>query len=454
MLSGVAEKRIADQPSDNAEQACLKVSPVHHKRIQHTALIRFILLLTDALLVNIAFLLSFLIRYGLPFPENNFLPYKKSFIFLTLIQVSALSAFQVYKKRFKSSWDLFKRVFCGLFLGTLLSIAFVYTFRIEWGAFPTSVFIISFLVTLFLIFKVNQLILRFKKRIRRRVVVIGEGDISGIDVRKADLERIRVEDIKDLINCGDIDEILISDRIQDGQNLNLLIYLVQKLRTRVVFSPSSYLALLPERINGNSSMSFLNTFIGRRPDVEEFFIRSFDIAASAAILLTSLPLTALISLLIKATSTGPLLYKQQRVGKDGRVFTLYKFRTMVEDAEKMVGPVWASRDDPRVTRVGRVLRTARLDELPQLINVIKGDMSLVGPRPERPHFVMLHKALRELRLAVKPGVTGLAQIRSFYDLKPKHKIKYDYLYIQQRSLLLNLYILARTVPVLFSKKGW
>jgi lipopolysaccharide/colanic/teichoic acid biosynthesis glycosyltransferase len=373
--------------------------------------------------------------------------------------VSALAFFKVYKGRFRSSWELFKRVFCGLFLGTLLSVAFVYTFRIEWGAFPTSVFVISFLINLLLTFKTNQLILRFKKRIRRRVVVIGEGDVNGFGTRKVDIERMRVDEIKDLINCGDIDEILISDRIQDGQNLNLLIYLVQKLRTRVVFSPSSYLALLPERINGNSSMSFLNTFIGRRPDVEEFFIRSFDIVASALILLTSLPLTALISLLIKATSTGPLLYKQKRVGKDARVFTLYKFRTMVEDAEKMVGPVWASRDDPRVTRVGRVLRTARLDELPQLINVIKGDMSLVGPRPERPHFVMLHKALRELRLAVKPGVTGLAQIRSFYDLKlydlkPKHKIKYDYLYIQQRSLLLNLYILARTVPVLFSRKGW
>jgi lipopolysaccharide/colanic/teichoic acid biosynthesis glycosyltransferase len=412
------------------------------------------LLLIDAVLINIAFMLSFLARYGLPFPQRNFDPYRRSLVFLTVIYVLALAFSKVYKGRFRSSWELFKRVFTGLFLGTLLSVAFVYTFRIKWGAFPTSVFALSFFINLLLIFKVNQLALRFKKRIRKRVVVIGEGDVDGIGLRKADVERMRVDEIKDLINCGDIDEILISDRIQNGQNLNLLIYLVQKLRTRVVFSPSSYLALLPERINGNSSISFLNTFIGRRPDVEEFFIRSFDIAASALILLTSLPLTALISLLIKVSSPGPALYRQQRVGKDGKIFTLYKFRTMVEDAEKQVGPVWASRNDPRVTSVGRVLRTARLDELPQLTNVIRGDLSLVGPRPERPHFVKLHKALRELRLAVKPGVTGLAQIRSFYDLKPKHKIKYDYLYIQQRSLILNLYILAKTVPVVFSRKGW
>jgi len=127
---------------------------------------------------------------------------------------------------------------------------------------------------------------------------------------------------------------------------------------------------------------------------------------------------------------------------------------MIKDAEKKVGPILAKQDDSRVTKVGKVLRTTRFDELPQLFNVLLGQMSLVGPRPERPHFVKLHKPLQELRLAVKPGLTGLAQIRNFYDLKPKHKIRYDYLYIQQRSLLLNLYILAKTIPVLFSKKGW
>ena len=130
------------------------------------------------------------------------------------------------------------------------------------------------------------------------------------------------------------------------------------------------------------------------------------------------------------------------------------FIIQVKDAEKTVGPVLASKDDLRVTKAGKVLRTTRLDELPQLFNVLRGQMSLVGPRPERPHFVKLHKPLRELRLAVKPGLTGLAQIRSFYALHPKHKIKYDFLYIQRRSLLLNLYILMKTVPVVFSKKGW
>jgi len=416
--------------------------------------IEIILFLADVVLINAGFLLAFLVRYGLPFPEHNFLPFEKSFVFLTVIYVSALSFFRVYKSRFKSSWDLFKRIFLGLFFGTLLSIAFVYVFRTKWGAFPTSIFILSSFMNLFLIFKLNQRILKARGKITKKIVMIGEDDIDDIVGKKAVVKRIKIDQIKQLVKHTDVDEIVICERIQGEEDLNLLIYLVQKLKIDVVFSPSIYMELLLGRINEQNSLHFLSTFVGEKPDVEEFLIRSLDIIGSVFILLIFMPVTILISLLIKISSSGPVLYKQQRVGKDGEIFTLCKFRTMVNDAEKMVGPVLASRDDPRVTRVGKVLRRTRLDELPQLFNVLRGDMSLVGPRPERPHFVRLHRALRELRLAVRPGLTGLAQIRNFYDLKPQHKIKYDYLYIQRRSLLLNIYILLKTVPVIFCKKGW
>ncbi|HLB73318.1 MAG TPA: sugar transferase [Sedimentisphaerales bacterium] len=186
----------------------------------------------------------------------------------------------------------------------------------------------------------------------------------------------------------------------------------------------------------------------------EWSIRVLDVVASVAILLLAAPVMAVITLLLKISSRGPVLYKQTRLGKHGKVFTLYKFRTMVDNAEAESGPVLATIDDPRVTPVGRVLRRTRLDELPQLFCVLQGHMSLVGPRPERPYFVSRHKSLQGIRLAVKPGLTGLAQIRSYYDLKPEHKIKYDSLYIQKRSALLNLYILLKTVPVIFTNKGW
>ena len=416
--------------------------------------IRIYLFLANLLVLNAAFLLSFLVRYGNDIPKYCFSAYKNSFIFLTIIYVVSLSFFRVYKRRFRSSWDLFKRVFLGLFFGTLLSIAFVYVFRTKWGAFPTTVFVLSFFINLLLIFKLNQLVLKACKRIRKNVIVIGRDDTDGLVGKKAVVETIGGNQIGELLKYRDIDEVVICERIQNEKDLSLLIYLIQKLKIDVVFSPSIYVELLSGRINGDDSFGFLSTFVGEKRDIEEFLMRGLDTVGSVLALLVFLPAIILFFVLIKISSAGPVFYKQQRVGKDGRIFTLYKFRTMVKDAEKELGPVMASRDDPRVTKVGRILRTTRLDELPQLLNVLRGDMSLVGPRPERPHFVKQHKALHELRLAVKPGLTGLAQIRSFYDLKPKHKIKYDYLYIQKRSFLLNLYILFLTVPAVLSRKGW
>jgi lipopolysaccharide/colanic/teichoic acid biosynthesis glycosyltransferase len=360
---------------------------------------------------------------------------------------------EVFKKRFRSSWELFKRVFSGLFLGTLLCVAFVYVFRAKWGAFPTTVFVISFFVNLLLIFKLNQFVLKSCRRIKKKVLVIGEGDIDEVAIRKADLERISIDEIEDLAKHADADEIVICGKIPNEKEIGLITYLAQKLKIEVVFSPACYLKLLAERINGNHSIHPLATFVGRKRDIDEFLIRSLDILGSLVILFVSLPATVLIAILIKLTSKGPLIYKQQRVGKDGRIFTMYKFRTMIKDAEKQLVPVLATENDPRVTKVGRFLRDTRLNEIPQLLNVIFGQMSLVGPRPEIPYFVKRHKVLMEIRLAVKPGLTGLSQIRNVYGLHPKHKIKYDYLYIQRRSLLLNLYILARTIPVVLLKKG-
>jgi len=415
---------------------------------------RIYLVFLDIILINAGFALAFLVRYGFPFPEANFLPYKDSFVFLTAIYISTLAVFGVYQSRFKSSWELFKRVFSGLFVGTLLGVSFVYVFRIKWGAFPTSVFAVSFFINLLLIFKFNQLILKVSKRIKKEVIILGQGDVDDIVGKKANVERKRIEQIRELPVCSRVDEIVISEKITNAKDLNLLLCLQRKLKTEILFSPSVYVQLLSERMNGNFSTDVLNTFVGRRPDLDEFFIAALDISVSLILLIIAVVPMLFISILTKITSKGPVIYKQKRAGKDGKVFTLYKFRTMVKDAEKELGPVLAKQDDLRVTKIGKFLRIARLDELPQLINVIKGDMSLVGPRPERPHFVKLHKALQGLRLAVKPGLTGIAQVRSFYDLHPKHKIKYDYLYIQRRSFLLNIYIILQTIPAVLSRKGW
>lgn len=198
----------------------------------------------------------------------------------------------------------------------------------------------------------------------------------------------------------------------------------------------------------------LSECLSSKSSLAEVYIRGLDIVGALILLIFAAPVMIFIAFLIKVSSAGPVLFKQYRVGKLGKIFKLYKFRTMVDGAEKNTGPVWAAKDDERVTPLGKILRRTRIDELPQLFNVLRGDMSLVGPRPERPYFVRQHRALQGVRLAVKPGITGLAQIRAFYNLRPEHKLKYDYLYIQNKSLLLNLYILLHTIPVVFLKKGW
>ncbi|MCX7047480.1 MAG: undecaprenyl-phosphate glucose phosphotransferase [Candidatus Sumerlaeota bacterium] len=176
--------------------------------------------------------------------------------------------------------------------------------------------------------------------------------------------------------------------------------------------------------------------------------RVFDVAVSAICLLSLSPVMILAAILIKLDSKGPLLYKQQRVGLDGRKFNLYKFRSMVEQAEKDCGPVFAKDGDPRVTRVGKFFRRFNIDELPQLINVLRGDMSLVGPRPERPHFV---KKFRDeipnymLRHRAKAGITGWAQVNGLRgDTSIEARIAYDLYYIENWTLWLDIKILLMT----------
>ncbi|MFO8183966.1 MAG: sugar transferase [Candidatus Aegiribacteria sp.] len=184
-----------------------------------------------------------------------------------------------------------------------------------------------------------------------------------------------------------------------------------------------------------------------------------DYFLSIFVLLVGLPLWLLVAIAIRLDSRGPVFYRQERVGKGGKIFKLFKFRSMVKDAEKKSGPVWAGRNDARVTRVGRLLRKSRLDEIPQLLNVIRGEMSIVGPRPERPVFV---EELREVfpfymkRLTIKPGLTGWAQVKLEYDTDMESvasKLRYDFFYIENQSIFLDLEILARTLKVVLTGAG-
>lgn len=187
--------------------------------------------------------------------------------------------------------------------------------------------------------------------------------------------------------------------------------------------------------------------------------RTIDIVVALIVLIPLMPLWLLVAGLIAVDSRGKVFFAQERVGKKGRLFKLYKFRSMVADAERDTGPVWAQQDDARVTRVGRIIRKLRIDEVPQFLNVLKGEMSLVGPRPERSFFVdQLRRDVRfySRRLLVRPGITGWAQVKHRYDRSladVKEKIKYDLYYLENMSVRLDLKIILRTLVVAISGRG-
>jgi lipopolysaccharide/colanic/teichoic acid biosynthesis glycosyltransferase len=184
-----------------------------------------------------------------------------------------------------------------------------------------------------------------------------------------------------------------------------------------------------------------------------------DLLVACALIVFTLPLMAIVALAIKCDSPGPILYRQERVGLGGRRFMLLKFRSMAQNAEADGQPVWAVERDVRVTPVGRIIRSLRIDELPQLLSVLRGDMSMVGPRPERPYFVeKLTDAipLFAQRQKVKPGITGGAQINYPYGASiedARKKLAYDLYYIENRRLSLDLSILTSTVRVVVFQQG-
>ncbi|MFC1510675.1 sugar transferase [Candidatus Omnitrophota bacterium] len=207
---------------------------------------------------------------------------------------------------------------------------------------------------------------------------------------------------------------------------------------------------------GGGFLGMLMSFVRRTYNTVK---RVFDVVSSIAGFIILSPILLIVALMVKLTSKGPILYSQVRVGLDGAFFRIYKFRTMRVDAEDKTGPIWAAINDNRLTPIGAFLRKAHLDELPQLINVLRSEMSVIGPRPERPKFVEeFEKTIPHYakRLTVKPGITGLAQVWHRYDTNiedVKKKLKYDLLYIKKICFWTDFNIILRTFRVVITGEG-
>lgn len=269
-----------------------------------------------------------------------------------------------------------------------------------------------------------------------------------------------VEDIDHLSRELGVTELLvtIASNFHDDV-LKLMMPAVQN-RLRVKLLPDLYDVVAGHVHNTQILGQPLMELLPDRLSFWEKLVKTFgDYAISLFVILAGLPVWLVVSLAIVLDSRGSVFYRQKRTGEGGRVYRIFKFRSMVRDAERKTGAVWAGRDDPRITRIGRLLRRTRIDEVPQFLNVLIGDMAVVGPRPERPEII---EELRKIypfydkRLTVKPGITGWAQVKLEYDTSLEDvskKLKLDFQYIENQSLFLDLEILARTIIVVLTGKG-
>ena len=269
-----------------------------------------------------------------------------------------------------------------------------------------------------------------------------------------------IKQLPDLIDDLQVRDVLIALGSQDHIELAEVLQLCDGKNVTLKIVPDFYSVIggmaRTEHIYG---LPLIEVLPVPMPVWEQYTKRLIDLTVSLIILALGLPLWIGIIIAVMTTSKGGAIYRQMRVGRKGRIFTMYKFRTMRQNAEADTGPVWASKDDPRYTSVGRWLRKSRLDEIPQLWNVLRGDMSLIGPRPERPYFVekLTGKVpLYNRRHRVKPGITGWAQVMWHYDSSledVQQKVKYDLYYIENMSLRMDLKILFRTLRAVVSGAG-
>lgn len=468
--------------------------------IQKKALFRITLLVLDLVLINLGYIFAFLLKFGMDIPDENFTAYLSTWPWLTM-SAAALFYFYGLYGGYRWRWpEIFSSLICVVLFQTLASMAL--SFFLRGFSFPRTVLLTAPLIQLILLAVWRRVTWHIERGMQdvKRVIVIGQPleavilseklesaaagilKISGLvldshsgispveyikrqSIEKQDCEIIReiLENWPVLGEMSDIDKVL--DTVEHEQ-VFLCSNLPQEHKSRVVFAcaardkkvylvPDLYEIMLAQaRLEQVDDVPVFT--VGRLGIPEEFraLKRLTDILLSLFALVATAPLFLLVSAAIKLDSRGPVLYRQKRLTLQGKPFILYKFRTMVDGAEQESGPVLASENDPRVTRAGRFLRAARIDEIPQLLNVLKGDMSIVGPRPERPFFVNeLVKVTPEyaFRMNVKSGITGLAQIAGRYSTSADIKLKYDLLYTKSYSPAKDLAILFQTVKVMLMK---
>ncbi len=466
--------------------------------------LRYILVISDIVLINVAFGLAYIIRYRLqwfrgvdPAYYTDFTAYVPFATLLTVLLIGAYAVEGLYgEQRGRRFWDDVYGIINGTTTGLGVTIIIVFFWRPLFYSRLIFAYTAVLVVALLL---VERMILRWILRYLRRrgigvsrVVLVGAGELGRLVMRNVvanpdlgyeiigflddnptkgttDIGRFRalggVDRLGEVLKNEDVDEVIITLPWQHYRRIMRVMTLAERAGVRARVVPDLFQMRLGRvevsTLKGIPLIGLRETVFPRHHLVVK---RAMDLILSTLALLLLLPLMALIAVAIKVDSPqGPVLFRQVRVGKNGRRFYLYKFRSMIPEAELIKkdlqnlneadGPLFKIRNDPRLTRVGRFLRRFSLDELPQFVNVLRGEMSLVGPRPALPEEVAQYAPWHHKRLTVTPGITGLWQISGRSDLSFDEMMLLDIYYVENWSLLLDIRILLLTIPKVILGEG-
>lgn len=458
---------------------------------------KILILVVDFLTVNLSFIVFFLLRtqtglfHLLIMPEFLFPMFLLYFYWIIIFTFVGMYRTWFAASRFDEITTLFKSTFVGIFILFVLIFVDDYLHNVD----SRSRILIFIYWGIFLLFVGSGRILI--RSIQRRLLIKGYGrkkalivgfnskanevheqllehralglDVIGyVAIYKENIGKshkgVKVIDefinIRSIISEYDIQEIIIAMDKEHHEFLVELIAECENTNVGLKIVPDLYEILSGQaRTSQIYGMPLIDIMPELMPEWEKKLKRLLDIIVSIAILVITSPVLLITALAIKLESKGYVFFKQERCGINGNSFRMIKFRSMYADAEKKTGPIWSTRNDPRITKVGRLIRKVRIDEIPQMVNVLKGEMSLVGPRPERPFFV--EKFSHEIpyykrRLKVRPGITGWAQVKHKYDESiedVKIKLRYDLFYIENMSIRMDFKILFRTIFVVLFGKG-
>ena len=449
---------------------------------------RFIALsvVLDAVFVFAGFVLAFLLRFRGHLPAFNFNAFLAIAPLVVLVYLAACWVYGLYDpERVETAWAVVRSTFSAVSLATVLTAAVAFFGGPRTASFARLSLLIAWALVIALLVGWRLVFLRFG-RVRwpeQRVIIVGTNATSVELARELAArekwgwrvtglvepaaasglgEQVdgvpvlgRASDIAAIATEHHANRVIVVTPVALRELVESLV-LADEVRVRVDVVPELYEIFIGtvDALVGDIPLMQIT-----RSSVPRYYAaakRVLDIAGAGLMLILVSPILLLAALGIVLTDGFPVFFSQERSGKNLRPFPVFKLRTMVKDAEKLSGPVLAEEDDPRITRVGRFLRTTRIDELPQLFNIVRGEMSFVGPRPERPFFV--EQFVRDIpgyreRFNVKPGVTGLAQVSGGYATTPERKLKYDLIYMYHQTLAMDVQILVETLRVVLTGRG-